>query len=63
MHKFSIREIYCTLYISISLRNLGLTRIGNLDRPYLIILSGHQLTTAAALAVVRARKNAQLETR
>jgi hypothetical protein len=27
-----------------------------MDRPYLILLGGHQLTTAAAFAVVRARK-------
>jgi hypothetical protein len=28
---------------------LGLTGFENLDRPYLVSLSGHQLTAAAAL--------------
>jgi hypothetical protein len=54
-HRFSIGEIYRSRYISISIGNLGLTGFGNLDRPYLILRSGHQLTPPRC-AIVRAKK-------
>ena len=57
MHRFGIGGIYCSRYILISLGNLGLTGFGNLDRPYLILLSGHQLTAAAALSCCSREKN------
>ena len=57
MHRFGIAGIYCSRYILISIGNLVLTGFGNLDRPYLILLSGHQLTAAAALSCCSREKN------
>jgi hypothetical protein len=51
MLRFCIVGMYCSRYILIYIiEDLGLTGFGNLDRPYLILLSGHPLTAAAVLS-------------
>ena len=57
--RFDIGGIYWYRNISISVGSLGLTGFGNLDRPYLVLLSGHQLTAAAALRCCSREKNTQ----
>jgi hypothetical protein len=69
MHRFGIGGIYCPCCILIYIlvyEDLGLT-VENLDRPYLILFSGHQVATRRTeLMFSRERereRDAQLETR
>jgi hypothetical protein len=50
MHRCCIGGIYCSRYILICLRNLGMTRFANLDRPYSLLFSGHKLTAFSPAA-------------
>jgi hypothetical protein len=57
--RFDIGVIYWSRNISISIGTLGLAGFGNLGRPYLVSLSGHQLTAASALRNCSREKNTQ----
>jgi hypothetical protein len=61
--RFDIGGIYWSVIYRYLWGIWALTGFGNLVRPYLILLSGHQLATAAALRYCSLEKDAQLEMR